>query len=49
MKPYRYRTAVESMKPGYLEKRFAAYKRLQRMQARASNVQPLPKKATNGR
>lgn len=45
-KPYRYRTAEESREPGYLAKRFRAWRRLQRMRDRASvNVQPLRKKA----
>lgn len=39
----RYRTAEESKTPGYLAKRFAAFRRLQRMQAR-SNVAQLPKR-----
>ena len=37
----RYRSAMESQKPGYLAKRFKAYRRLQRMQA--ANVTPLRK------
>lgn len=44
-KPYRYRTAAESRMPGYLERRFKAYRRLQRMKERAAVVQPLRKKA----
>lgn len=41
-KPPRYRTALESRKPGYLAKRFAAIYRLMRMKSR-SNVQPITK------
>lgn len=44
MKPYKYRTAEQSRAPNYLRKRFAAIRRLQRMQAAKSNVQPLPRK-----
>ena len=44
-KPYRYHTAAESKVPGYLKRRFEAYRRLQRMQARSSgNVAPLVRK-----
>lgn len=38
----RYHSADESRKPGYLARRFAAYRRLQRMKAR-SNVKPIRK------
>ena len=41
----RYHDSEASKQPGYLAKRFQAFKRLQRMQSAKSNVQPL-KKAT---
>lgn len=46
MKPYRYRTAEESRKPGYLARRFKAYRRLQRLKdEQAKNVTPLKRAA----
>lgn len=45
MKTKRYRTAAESMKPGYLKRRFEAYRRLQRRQARPVTQLPKAKKA----
>jgi len=44
-KAYRYRTAAESQKPGYLAKRFKAFKRLQRIKDRKASVQPIRKAA----
>lgn len=43
MKPYRYKTAAQSREPGYLARRFQALRRLERMKAAKSNVQPLKK------
>jgi len=40
-KGFRYRTAAETQRPGYLRRRFEAIKRLQRMKSR--NVQPIRK------
>lgn len=50
MKPRRYRTAIESMKPGYLAKRFAAIRRLQRMRSRINvrSIQSAKKGSSNG-
>lgn len=44
----RYHTSEESKTPGYLARRFAAYRRLQRMQARSSVVAQLPKRKVHG-
>ena len=40
----RYHSAEESKSPGYLARRFEAYKRLQRMQSRTQNVTTLHKR-----
>lgn len=45
----RYRTAAESREPGYLEKRFRAIRRLQRLRERRQNVTAIPqRKVANG-
>lgn len=43
---YRYRSADESRQPGYLAKRFKAFRRLQRMkEAQAAKVTPIKRAA----
>lgn len=48
MKPFKYKTALQTQQPGYLAKRMKAYARLERMRAKASNVEPLKRKTANG-
>ena len=37
-RPFRYRDAIETSKPGYLARRFEAIRRLQRMRSRRNVV-----------